>query len=208
MFIKGLLLLLAVISLSTGRLLPEPETRIIGGKNVDIESAPWQVSLRFTGSHSCGGSIYNESIIITAAHCFYNKDNTPRQAKDLTVLAGSADKLSSATIVKVAKIKPHENYIPSSKGYDIGLLKLSKPLDLTTNKIQKIALAEKDPAPGKKGRVTGWGFVKKTKDFFDSPDYLQAVDIELGVCNKETKKLSVADHLEQRHAKEIPVDRW
>ncbi|KAH8368874.1 hypothetical protein KR200_006435, partial [Drosophila serrata] len=79
-------------------------------------------------------------------------------------------------------------------------LKLSEPLDLTTNKIQKIALAEKDPTPGKKGRVTGWGFVKKTLvsdhqgELYTtySPFHLHAVDIkiqQLGVCKRGFKEV-------------------
>ncbi|KAH8287518.1 hypothetical protein KR054_009269 [Drosophila jambulina] len=186
MFIKGLLLLLAASCLSAGRLLPQPEARIIGGQEVDIENAPWQVSLRNKGKHICGGSIYNETIIITAAHCFFNKDKekTPVNIEDLEVMAGSANKLSSETIVKVAEIKLHSEYDKFTPDNDIAVMKLSEPLDLTTKKMQKIALAEKDPAPGTKARVTGWGtalrYIGPEKlPIPYEPDNLQAIDLKV-----------------------------
>lgn len=50
---------------------PKPmlDGRIVGGKEIDITDAPWQVSLRRSGSHNCGASIISEKWILTAAHC-------------------------------------------------------------------------------------------------------------------------------------------
>lgn len=44
-------------------------TRIIGGEEVDIKDAPYQVSLQFIGTHICGGSIISELWILTTAYC-------------------------------------------------------------------------------------------------------------------------------------------
>ena len=46
------------------------DERIIGGDEVTPYSIPFQVSFQTTGGfHFCGGSVYDENTIITAAHC-------------------------------------------------------------------------------------------------------------------------------------------
>lgn len=43
--------------------------RIVGGHEIDIRKAPYQVSVQFSGGHLCGGSIIRNNKILTAAHC-------------------------------------------------------------------------------------------------------------------------------------------
>src|SRR5512141_2554866 len=46
------------------------EGRIVGGVDADITAAPWQVAVMdSTWWQYCGGSIIDESWILTAAHC-------------------------------------------------------------------------------------------------------------------------------------------
>ncbi|XP_018308917.1 chymotrypsin-1-like [Mycetomoellerius zeteki] len=46
-----------------------PSTHIVGGKDAPVDKFPYQVSLKKSGRHSCGGSIINQYTILTAAHC-------------------------------------------------------------------------------------------------------------------------------------------
>lgn len=48
---------------------PQLDGRIVGGFEIDIRQAPWQVSLHTDGSHFCGGSIIGDKWVLTAAHC-------------------------------------------------------------------------------------------------------------------------------------------
>lgn len=43
--------------------------RIVGGVDIRIEEAPYQVSLQYFNEHMCGGSIISKSFVVTAAHC-------------------------------------------------------------------------------------------------------------------------------------------
>jgi len=45
------------------------DRRIVGGKEVDIDDAPYQVSLEYYGWHLCGGALISAKFVLTAAHC-------------------------------------------------------------------------------------------------------------------------------------------
>lgn len=47
--------------------------RIIGGDETTIEMVPYMVSITYHGMHICGGTIVSPKIVISAAHCFFQK---------------------------------------------------------------------------------------------------------------------------------------
>uniref|UniRef100_A0A8D2PPF8 Transmembrane serine protease 4 n=1 Tax=Zosterops lateralis melanops TaxID=1220523 RepID=A0A8D2PPF8_ZOSLA len=54
--------------------------RVLGGSPAAIEAWPWQVSLQYRKEHICGGSIIAPGWVLTAAHCFKDKAETPSPA--------------------------------------------------------------------------------------------------------------------------------
>lgn len=130
---------------------PQFDGRIIGGSATQINLFPWQVSMQRNGAHSCGGAIYNERIIITAAHCL--QATFPRSIK---IRAGSTRWSSGGVMVSVAEIVAHPNYSAKDMSNDIGIIVLAEPLTFGET-IQPIALATMSPPHGAAAVVSGWG---------------------------------------------------
>lgn len=64
------------ITLLSSRAFASPITgRIAGGKEAKEGQFPYQVSVRRSNYHLCGGSIIDDRTILTAAHCVADKTN-------------------------------------------------------------------------------------------------------------------------------------
>lgn len=135
------------------------EFRIVGGHEVSITKHPHQVSMRRKSSaanaysHTCGGSIYKANVIVTAAHCIFN-----RQPETFIIVAGTSTRNGADGVVaRVSKIIMHENYNSSVYDNDVALMILSTPLPLNGVTIAPITLATEAPKHGAKAVITGWG---------------------------------------------------
>jgi trypsin len=61
---------LAIPSVSSAT-LQSKDGKIVGGGFAQLGDVPFQVSLQLPGSgHFCGGSLLDNSTVLTAAHCF------------------------------------------------------------------------------------------------------------------------------------------
>ncbi|XP_023483351.2 putative serine protease 47 [Equus przewalskii] len=58
------------ISTVCGR--PKVTGKIYGGQDVVAGQWPWQASLRYQGSHICGGALIDSHWLLSTAHCFVN----------------------------------------------------------------------------------------------------------------------------------------
>lgn len=108
--------------------------KIVGGSKMSIKSAPYQCSLqsasRWTGSstHYCGGTIIGDKYILTAAHCVKGF-----RASGVRVVCGTDDLKATglAAVREVEKLIAHEKYNQDTIEYDVAIVVLKKPLDLT-----------------------------------------------------------------------------
>lgn len=108
--------------------LEEDDGRIVGGEEVEPYSIPYQVSFQGDGplgrGHFCGGSVYDETHVITAAHCCKGAFNTLIVAGEHNLTeAEGREQVRSVTDMLV-----HPNYTPYTN--DICILTLENPLDL------------------------------------------------------------------------------
>ncbi|XP_030554700.1 trypsin beta-like [Drosophila novamexicana] len=169
-------ILLSVVACAFGAaipegLLPQLDGRIVGGTATTIGSFPWQISLQRNGGHSCGGSIYNSKIIVTAAHCLQSVS-----ASSLQIRAGSSYWNSGGVVVKVASFRNHEGYNAKTMVNDIAIIKLSSALSFTSN-IKSIGLASSAPGNGASASVSGWG--TQSSGSSSIPTQLQYVNVNI-----------------------------
>ncbi|XP_017022065.1 trypsin beta-like [Drosophila kikkawai] len=128
--------------------------RIVGGDKISISSVPWQASLQKNGEHHCGAVIYNNEIVITAAHCVLEENPS-----SLTVRVGSSLSNSGGQLVKVSRFIAHEDYHwPKDFSHDLAVIRLQRPLRFN-KRVNNIPLASSSPAAGTPALVSGWGTI-------------------------------------------------
>ncbi|XP_078055149.1 transmembrane protease serine 5-like [Mustelus asterias] len=134
---------------------------IVGGKEAEMGSWPWQVTLYNNYKHVCGGSIIDHYWVITAAHCVHRSPH----AYSWLVYAGILDRqlilFSGVTSYAVEKIIYSRNYNADTHDYDIALMKLKKPIEFS-NTVRAVCLPvyNQQFTPGKECWISGWGHAK------------------------------------------------
>jgi len=166
----ALLVLIGVIGCTKG----ENGDRIVGGQDAVVGQFPWQVLWTNDFMVYCGGTIFNESTIITAAHCCKGYDNW----NGTLIMAGGIDAIDDfeAQIKTVKSHLIHPEYVGDENNFnDVCLLTLDSNLELNAN-VSKIPLNTEDLEPNTKCVVSGWGTLSSGGDV---PDILQYVELNL-----------------------------
>nr|XP_025875040.1 serine protease 57 [Vulpes vulpes] len=157
--------------------------RIIGGHEVTPHSRPYMVSVKFGGQHQCGGFLLRARWVVSAAHCFSDRD--PRVG--LVVLGAHVLRTSEPTqqVFGISAVIRHPDYQPATHANDICLLQLNGSATLGPA-VGLLPLPRRDARPLKVGarcRVAGWGSVS---DFEDLPPGLMEAEVRvlgLDACN-------------------------
>lgn len=133
-------------------------TRIVNGENCPPGECPWQALLMNEEDRGfCGGTILNDFIILTAAHCM-------NQSRYIYVVLGEFDTLvkhGNEEVHEVEKVLIHHKYKPKTYHNDIALIKLINPIRFsrfilpaclpTRDFAEKVLMKEPD------GLVSGFG---------------------------------------------------
>jgi secreted trypsin-like serine protease len=118
---------LAVVSLqpvSNAQAAPAP---VVGGTRAAQGEFPFMVRL----SMGCGGALYTQQIVLTAAHCVSGSGNNT----SITATAGVVDLQNTSGRVQVRSTKVLQAPGYNGTGKDWALIKLAQPINLPTLKI-------------------------------------------------------------------------
>jgi secreted trypsin-like serine protease len=141
------------------------QAKIINGKAAGPNSHPWQVSLGVSWiadereAHFCGGSLIDETWVITAAHCVRGLSSD-----HFVVVAGTTTLSQTNTRYGPARVLIHPKFNPVSYENDVALIELRDRVPISAA-AQPIALVQSDSqeaalVQGKTLRITGWGAVQ------------------------------------------------
>ncbi|XP_044541010.1 tryptase-like, partial [Gracilinanus agilis] len=135
---------------------------IVGGKETKVGEFPWQVSLReyerSYWKHICGGSLIRPQWVLTAAHCVETSQQEP---SDYRINLREQHLFYEDKLLGVDKIIVHPNYVDTSHGADIALLKLKTPVR-RSKYVDFIDLppASQNFTADMECWVTGWGNIQ------------------------------------------------
>ncbi|RVE43714.1 hypothetical protein evm_011629 [Chilo suppressalis] len=156
------------VAVSTPALKSLEEVRIVGGDDIEITEAPYQVSLVNRGRHGCGGTIISEDIVITAAHCVMGSNPANYQIR-----AGSSFSERGGELYPVGDMLAHPDFSFSKMDNDIAVIWMAKPFKFSEN-VAPVEMAElgEEIQDGDLTEVTGWG---NTREGGGYPTTLQKV---------------------------------
>lgn len=137
------------------------------GEAVDDGQYPWHAGLYFNNtkkelSLQCGGTLLNERIVISAAHCLYQYDSNIPMHKFLILLGTSLSDTTKlgrkkyARLIPLRDFKTNGDYNSLDHSNDIALLRLSESVEFN-NFIRPICLtSERFIQDSEDNEVTGF----------------------------------------------------
>jgi len=175
---KVLLVLLVVVALAYGKATPKlfapMQGRIIGGSQATPGEFPMIVSLKYLGSHRCGGGILTANHILTAAHCVDGIS-----AGNLHVWVGAHNQAIQEPEVRIhpaASFVMHPTWNAGTIDGDVAVITLSTPIELSHPRASTIRIPTQGHEPTGPAKNIGWGL---TSNGGQVSNVLMKVDITM-----------------------------
>nr|XP_022913251.1 venom protease-like [Onthophagus taurus] len=160
---------------------------IIGGGGVDAEPKEFpHMSLLGYGNNGsiefkCGGSLISEQFVLTAAHCLESRELGPVKVVRIGDLDTATDKDDAAPQeFSVINTYPHPDYTTDSFYNDIAILKLNKPVQITTY-VKPACLQSELEFEGQL-TATGWGALFYGGEMYNKLQKLDLMNLEKEKC--------------------------
>ncbi|KAH8364498.1 hypothetical protein KR084_007450 [Drosophila pseudotakahashii] len=133
-------------------LRPAHQARVIGGHVTTNEKlGGYLLAMRYYNNFICGGALIRDVIVLTAAHCFEN-----RNAKEAWSVDGGISRLNERGVRRqVREIIKSAEFRMSTMNMDVAVVLLNRPM--VGKNIGLLSLCATPLTPGKKLVVAGWG---------------------------------------------------
>jgi len=153
-----------------------PDQLVVNGRRLNPGQAPWQALIwrpermngrRLTAAQrvACGGSMVLEGWILTAAHCFLNKDGSPVAPGHTIRLGVHNPRADEGVTFDILEVILHRSFTRRSYAYDVALLRYDPRRgrrEGDVNSIRSIAVdnqtvEQRRIAGGEAAYIYGWG---------------------------------------------------
>ncbi|XP_006139007.2 coagulation factor X [Pelodiscus sinensis] len=169
------------------KISPNPNVRIVGGKDCLPGECPWQALLLNEKEEGfCGGTILNQFFILTAAHCI-------NQSKIIKVIVGEVDREkeeNTEMIYAAEKVMVHGRFVSATYDYDIALIKLREPIKFSKYVIPAclpdVDFANEILMTQKSGRVSGFGRLFEQGRMSNKLQVLEVPYIDRNSCKQSS----------------------
>ncbi|CAB3239924.1 unnamed protein product [Arctia plantaginis] len=157
----------------------QDEERIVGGHNAQQNEWPWIVALFNAGRQFCGGSLMDDTHVLSAAHCVAHM--TSWDVARLTAKLGDHNIKTNAETQhierKIKRVVRHRGFDMRTLYNDVAVLTLDQPVTFTKN-VRPICLpvGGRSTYQGNIGTVIGWGSLRESGP---QPSVLQEVSIPI-----------------------------
>lgn len=174
-----------------GRITPKGTQFVINGINAKRGELPWHAGV-YSKQYKpymqiCGGTLVSNTLVVSAAHCFWSNDNRPMPANLFAVALGKLyrpwndmrDIDAQKSNVNEIKLPTRFNGNRANFQEDIALVILEKFIEYQTY-IRPICMdfdyyfEQRQLKHGSLGKVAGWGF---TSEDGSSAQILQVADL-------------------------------
>ena len=158
--------------------------KIVGGQ--DATRGAWKWLVRFH-KINCGGTILHKNFVVTAGHCCHavSKFNNPLELLSFTVNEFDTSRFENVEkIFTPVEFFLHEQYNPDTIENDICMVRVDNDIDLENPDTAPACIGDRDPPPGFKCFVAGWGMTEEKGKFANILQEIQVAVLKTSLCNQ------------------------
>ncbi|CAH1777787.1 unnamed protein product [Owenia fusiformis] len=160
--------------------------RIVGGQPALENSWPWMARFTYRGFHFCGGTLFKERVIISAAHCFNRYAGRENPWENIKVYIGSHltdDPSRTEQEFEVETIIMHPDFNSLTFDNDVAMVFLKRAVKYNDG-VQPACLTDREVEDDYECIATGWG---RTQNANETTNLLRQAKIPIRnrtVCNQ------------------------